>query len=393
MRRPQRGIRLELVTDVVLVASLLAWGQAEIWNDDAELLIGPLWANAVTFAFMSLVLLVRRRAPVLCLVMQCASMGLLVMACGGTTQSLGWVLPLVAGIYAVAAHASRPRLLSAAVPTATLLALELGVDAADGNLEGVDLLGSIPFVGLMTAGWLCGTYSRTRRLYLVELSRNAELRASQREERAHRNAAQERNSIAHELHDVLAHGLAVTVRQAEAGEARLDHQPEAARASFEAIAETGRRSLTDVRRLMELFGEPDSGRQSSTAGGLDDLDEITASLNTAGLTVDVQRSGEFGAVPTAVAADAYRIVQEALTNALRHGAARTAVVVLHGERGRLQLDITDDGRGVEGLPEPGGGLTGMRARAARCGGSLTLGTPSGGGFSVSACLPWEQRDR
>jgi signal transduction histidine kinase len=186
--------------------------------------------------------------------------------------------------------------------------------------------------------------------------------------------------------------LAVTVRQAEAGEARLDHQPDAARASFEAIAETGRRSLTDVRRLMELLAEPDSGRQSN-AGGLDDLEELTASLNTAGLTVDLQRSGEFGAVPTAVAADAYRIVQEALTNALRHGAARSAVVVLHGERGRLQLDITDDGRGVKGSPEPGGGLTGMRARATLCGGSLTLGTPSDGGFSVSACLPWEQRDR
>lgn len=376
---------------MVLVASLLAWGQSEVWSDDTERLVGPPWANAVTFAFMSLVLLVRRRAPGLCLAMQCASMGLLVAACGGTTESLGWVLPLVAAIYAVAAYTPRRRLLSAAVPTATLLALELGVDAADGSVEGVDLLGSIPFVGLMIAGWLWGTYSRTRRLYLVELSRNAELRASQREERAHRNAAQERNRIAHELHDVLAHGLAVTVRQAEAGEARLDHQPEAARASFEAIAETGRRSLTDVRRLMELLHEPDSGQ--STAGGLDDLHKLAASLKTAGLTVDLQRSGEFGAVPTAVAAAAYRIVQEALTNALRHGAARSAIVALHGERGRLQLDITDDGRGVKGSPELGDGLTGMRERAALCGGSLTLGTPSGGGFSVSASLPWEQRDR
>lgn len=388
VRGPGQGSRLALVTDVVLVAALLAWGQSEVWNDEAELLVGPAWANAVAFAFMSLVLLVRRRAPVWCLVLQCAAMGLLVATSGGTTQSLGWVLPLVAGVYAVAAYAPRRRLLSAAAPMAALLGLELGVDAADGNLAGADLLGSIPFYALMTAGWLWGTFARTRRLYIEQLGRNADLLVVQREERAHRRAVEERNRIARELHDVLAHGLTVTVRQAEAGEARLDHQPEAARASFEAIAETGRRSLTDVRRLIELLGEPDS--EPSAAGGLDDLQELTASLSTAGLAVDLQRSGDLAEVPAAVAAAAYRIVQEALTNALRHGAARTARVVLHGEPGRLQLDITDDGRGVEGPPEPGGGLTGMRARAALCGGSLALGTPSGGGFNVSVSLPWEQ---
>jgi len=385
--------RLEWVTDVVLAASLAAWGLAEVYNGGIEVLFGPKWANAVTFTVMSLLLLIRRQRPALCLPLQCAVMGLLVVATGGTTQSLGWLFPLVAGVYAVAAYAPRRRLLSAAAPVVALLAVQLAVDLADGDVDGGgrDLIGTLPFIGLLVAGWLWGSYARTRRLYLDQLNRNAELLAGQREERALRNAAQERNRIAHELHDVLAHGLAVTVRQAEAGEARLKHRPEDARASFQAIAETGRRSLTDVRRLMDLLNEPDSARPA--AGDLDDLDDLTTSLETAGLTVDLHRTGQFAAVPDTVANAAYRIVQEALTNALRHGPANTATVTLHGEPGRLTLEITDDGKGVQGPPLPGGGLTGMRARAALCGGTFTAGTPPGGGFTVHATLPWEHPQR
>src|SRR4051794_3986100 len=97
---------------------------------------------------------------------------------------------------------------------------------------------------------------------------------------------------------------------------------------------------------------------------------MTASMSSAGLTVDMHRTGEFIAVPDTVANAAYRIAQEALTNALRHGAAGTATVLLHGEPGLLNVQITDDGRGVQGLPTFGAGLTGMRARAAFCGGTL-----------------------
>lgn len=389
--RHQRGW-LDQATDGVLAGSLVAWGLAEVVNEQTEVLVGPKWANAVTFVAMSLALLVRRRRPVACLVFQCACMGVLVVACGGTTESLGWVLPLVAGIYAVAAYAPRWRVLGAAAPTAALILLQLGVNLTAGQIVGGDLLGSLPFVGLLAAGWLWGTFARTRRLYVVEVERSAALLAAQREERAHRNAAQERNRIARELHDVLAHGLAVTVRQAEAGEARLNRDTEAARASFQAIADVGRRSLADVRSLMTVLQEPTA--DVSVCGDLEQLDELAASLSTAGLTVLLRRTGDSSKVPNTVANAAFRIVQEALTNAMRHGRAHTAWVTLNSEPGRLKVEVRDDGQGAAGTPIPGGGLTGMSARAALCGGTFSAGTSDDGGFIVTASLTWDhQRGR
>ena len=381
----------DLATDLVLVGSLLAWGQTEVWNGGAELLAGPAWANALTYAAMSLVLLARRWAPKVVLCLQCGSFAALVVLSGGTSQSLGWLLPLVAGVYAVAAHAKGRRLLAAAIPTALLLVVAFIVDASSRGVVGWDLVGSLPFAGLLAAGWLWGNYSRTRRLYLDGLSRNAELAARGREERAYRLAAEQRNRIAHELHDVLAHGLAVTVRQAEAGQARLESRPEAAAASFIAIAETGRRSLDDVRRLMDLLREPETQQEGPV--DLDTLDELAGPLSSAGIAVRVERCGELDAVPPAIALAAYRIVQEALTNALRHGEARTAAVLLRGDPGRLTIEVTDDGRGAPSIPQPGGGLIGMQARATLCGGTLSTTTPPQGGFMVTASLPWEPSHR
>src|SRR5258708_23785038 len=138
-------------------------------------------------------------------------------------------------------------------------------------LHGVrfDAFGSLPFVGVLLGGWLLGDYARTRRLYLAQLAASAELAAREREARAGRAAAEQRTRIAQELHDVLAHGMTVMVRQVEAGQARPDSDPARAWASFSAVAETGRQSLGEVRRLVALLR--DTGAPEDTASEVADV--------------------------------------------------------------------------------------------------------------------------
>jgi signal transduction histidine kinase len=208
-----------------------------------------------------------------------------------------------------------------------------------------------------------------------------------------RAAAEQRTGIAQELHDVLAHGMTVMVRQVEAGQARMDSDPERARASFTAVAEMGRQSLGEVRRLAALLagsGMPQAMAPpvgDGPAPGLGSVDRLAARVAEAGLQVRVARSGELSDVPEGVGLAVYRIVQEALTNAMRHGRARSAVVTLHRHGGALVAEIHDDGRGPHTGTQPGRGLAGMRERAALYGGTLTAGPGQQGGFTVRAVLP------
>ena len=384
------GTRRDVVLDAILAGSLAAWGQAEVWNSGASLLVGPKWANATAYAVMSVLLLARRWAPAPVLAGQSAVLIALVLAFGAS-ETLGWWLPLVAGVYAVAAYGRQHRVLPAAASVLSCYAAMLLGD----RLNGIrfDAFGALPFVGLLLGGWLLGDYTRTRRLYLAQVAASAELAAREREEQARRTAAEQRTRIAQELHDVLAHGMTVMVRQVEAGQARLDTDPARARASFTAVAETGRQSLTEVRRLVALLrdsGTPDAADTepaATPAPGLDSIDELAARVGRAGLQVRVAQIGELSGVPAGVGLAAYRIVQEALTNAMRHGQARSATVTLRCEDGTLVAEIRDDGDSQDPAAHPGGGLTSMRERAALYGGTVTAGAGDAGGFTVRAVLP------
>jgi signal transduction histidine kinase len=197
---------------------------------------------------------------------------------------------------------------------------------------------------------------------------------------------EQRQQIAHELHDVLAHGLAVSIRQAEAGLARLDSEPDKTRATLESIAAAGRHSLEDVRRLLTLLRQPADASLEPTTG-LDGVRDLAERLTAAGLRVDVHLDLDPDDVPPGLALAVHRIVQESLTNALRHGAATHAVVRVAREAGGLFVDVADDGRGHPGEPEAGGGLTGMRERAAMFGGDVATSSAPGAGFRVRVSLP------
>jgi signal transduction histidine kinase len=384
------GDRRERLLDLLLVGGLLAFGQAEVWNSKAELLIGPLWLNAVVFALMSLALLWRRSRPLLVLTAQCGVLAAAVVAAGGASQSLGWLLPLIAGVYAVAAAPGRVRLVPTTTLVVGLIVVLAVVDVVHGrSAPWTDYLAEGAFLGMVVGGWLLGSFARTRRLYAEQALRAVELRARALEEHTLRTAAEQRNRIAHELHDVLAHGLAVSVRQAEAGLSRMDSDPERARASFEAIASTGRHSLDDVRRLLALLREPTSSPVTPVSG-LGDVRALTERLTQAGMQVELDLPEDLdpAAVPDGLGLAIHRIVQESLTNALRHGGAGRATVAVSRQRHGLLVEIVDDGCGMDGDPVPGGGLTGMRERAVMFGGSLTTDSRAGEGFVVRASLPW-----
>ncbi|GHB55836.1 two-component sensor histidine kinase [Streptomyces cirratus] len=212
--------------------------------------------------------------------------------------------------------------------------------------------------------------------------------ARDRAERAaaeHRRAGEERLRIARELHDVLAHSLSVIHVQAGVGLALLDSDREQARTALTTIKAASKEALGEVRQVLDTLRAPGEAPRAP-APGLGRLDELVAQAASAGLTVTVE--GEPGALPAATDLAAFRIVQEALTNVVRHSASRTARVRIARGPGRLELGVDDDGPATG--DEAGGsgtGLIGMRERAAAQGGTMEAGPRPDGGFRVLARLP------
>ncbi|WP_112134595.1 sensor histidine kinase [Glycomyces dulcitolivorans] len=245
--------------------------------------------------------------------------------------------------------------------------------------------GGIPVLGpLLVVAWAIGWGVRSRREYLVQLRDRQRGLEREREQRAALAVAEERARITRELHDVVAHGLAVIVMQAQGGAAAFAKRPESTLAALDTIAATGRASLADIRQVL---AEPEAG----AVPGLADLPELIARVQQAGTLVRLRTDGVPRALPAGVNAAAYRIVQEALTNSMKHagpGAAVTAVIGYgHGE---VTVEVVDDGVGGA-VAGSGNGLRGMRKRAAMLGGEVEAG-PVEGGFAVRARLPFGPED-
>lgn len=217
------------------------------------------------------------------------------------------------------------------------------------------------------AAWALGRFRATRAAWIDQL--------------ADRAAAEERQRIAREMHDVVAHSLAVVVSHAEAGRMVVGQQPERASGILDTIADTGREALTEMRGLLGVLGgESSTGPQP----GLADVGDLVERMREAGLTVRLE-ADDPGPVAPAVGLTAYRVVQEALTNVARHaGAGAVATVSVTRTARQLQVEVSDDGVGIQ--RPPGRGLRGMRERVAAVGGTLEAG-PSGEGWRVRAMMP------
>jgi signal transduction histidine kinase len=240
----------------------------------------------------------------------------------------------------------------------------------------------------VAVGWLLGEHSRTRQAYLRQARQRADDLEREREQHAQLVAAAERARITRELHDVVAHSLSIIVLQAHAGAAELDQSSHPTHAALATIAATGRQSLAEMRRLLGLT-RPDAV-ELAPLPDLGDLPDLVERIRGANLPVRLSVSGECGALAGTVQLTAYRIVQEALTNALRHaGPGATAEVTIHCAPSAVDITVIDTGRGAGG-PAPNqltNGLRGMRERADMLGGTFAAGNRPGGGFQVHATLP------
>ena len=225
----------------------------------------------------------------------------------------------------------------------------------------------------------------TRRAYTKALEERAERLERERNAERARAVAEEQARIARELHDVIAHNVSVMVVQAAAANDVFDTRPERAREALHAIEASGRSALAELRRLLGVVRG--DGAEFTPQPGLDRLDDLVAQVRAAGLAVAVSVEGAPRSLPTGVDLSAYRVVQEALTNTLRHAEATRADVSLRYRDDELDVEVRDDGGGNGERRRPGRGLIGMRERVTAFGGSLETGPPNTGGFGVSARFP------
>jgi len=237
---------------------------------------------------------------------------------------------------------------------------------------------------LFGAAWILGSLMRERRVTHAALEDRAAELAHERSENAALAAEMERARIARELHDVLAHGVSVMVIQAQAA----GSDPQRMSTALKRIEAVGKESLAELRGLLRRVRPDDEPLSLAPQPGLDRLDELLTEVRAAGVDVSFAQEGTVCAVPTSVELSAYRIVQEALTNTMRHTTSTAATVVLRYLPGELAVEVLDDGPATAEHTAAGGhGLAGMRERATQLGGSLiTEGRPEGG-FRVAARLP------
>lgn len=298
-------------------------------------------------------------------------------------------MSLLVAIYSLAAHVRRPRsaLHGGAIVGVALLVVVVGVIVPQENLPWY----AIPTNGVLFAtAWLLGDNLSTRRAYLRELEEKAANNQARQETEARRAVAEERGRIARELHDVVAHSMSVMVVQAGAARRMIDHDTAKASEALASIETTGRESLTEMRRILGVLRNDDDEADLAPAPSLEDFSRLMQQCDEAGLPVDLIVEGEVRKLPASLELSAYRIVQESLTNSLKHAGSAQATVRLHYHADALEVEVADNGRGAaadvvtDGL---GQGLMGMRERVEAFGGTLRTGPRPGGGFAVLAYFP------
>lgn len=241
---------------------------------------------------------------------------------------------------------------------------------------------------LFGIAWLVG-YALRERTERTEVAEERARRAEREREAAARVAvAEERSRIARELHDVVAHAVSVIVLQVGAVRHRMPKTATADREALRNVEDAGRTALAEMRRLLNAMREEGDQPEFMPHPGLDDLDRLARDVEAAGLAVEVRVVGQPGALPPGLDLSAYRIVQEGLTNALKHsGAGKVEVTITYGPA-ELRLEVRDDGAGDRGTGGgPGYGLVGIRERVKIFGGEMSAAPAPGGGFLVRASLP------
>jgi signal transduction histidine kinase len=363
------------------------WAQLDLWGHAPATMhvVGGRGVLSVLLLLVTLPLAVRRRTPAAMLL---TVAGALVVAALLVSHSQGIpvevFLALLLAFYSVGAHCDDHRsYFVGVVAVAGIAAADLarpGTFSASGTRPGAWLAFAI--------AWLVGRDLRRRRQRVADLEDRAERLEREREEQALLAVAEERGRIARELHDVIAHGVSVIVVQAQAGPHLLG-DPQRASGVFRAIESSGRDALVELRRLLGILRSGDEQLAIGPQPGLGSLESLVEQVRASGLSVELRIEGEPVHLPAGIDLSAYRIVQEALTNVVKHAGDAAAEVVIRYRQRALELDVVDEGHGRTASRNGSGhGLIGMRERVALYGGTLEAGVRDNGGYAVRARLPF-----
>ncbi|GIH75034.1 two-component sensor histidine kinase [Planobispora longispora] len=364
--------------DALIAAVVLALGVADTYGrlSASGLVERPLdTAGLALLLVSSLALAFRRGAPV--------PVGVIAVGCGIAYYGARYpgvfaTGPALVSIYTAAVLGRRRLAIVLAVALAVGVSVPVALAEGDPEPGGLTLLS-----GWLMAAVVVGEMVRNRRAYVREVERRAAEAERTREEEALRRAGEERLWIAQELHDSLTHAISVVNVQASVALQTFDHRPELARAALTAIKEAGHEAMDELRATLGVLrqAEPDG------EAGLARLPRLVARTESAGLPVRTVVVGARRELPAEVDRAAYRIVQEAFTNVLRHAGAASITLTTEYRPGMIVLGVEDDGTSRPGETGNGMGLIGMRERAVAVGGSFTAGPRPGGGFAVRAELP------
>ncbi|MEC4573254.1 histidine kinase [Streptomyces sp. CMAA1738] len=337
------------------------------------------WAAYAVTTLSVVPLVWRRRRPVLVLVAILLVGGVYKVAMDGPGQPLPYA-GLMA-FYTVALQC--PGRVRAAVGAGSVVAVGASVGLGTGTAR--ELSFTLFCAG---AAYALGRLQYTRQAYTAAVEdRAAQLERANRIE-AEQAVARERARIAREMHDILSHAVSIMIVQAEAGPVAVRRAPERAEAAFEAISETGREAMAQLRTMLGVLRDADGPAPREPQPGVAALPALLDRVRRGGPEIAYEETGEVRGLSPAVDTAVYRIVQEALTNVVKHARARRVGVRLHHGARELAVTVTDDGRGqAGGGPGGGHGLIGIRERAAAHGGTAVCGPgPDGTGFSVRAVL-------
>ncbi|HEU0042052.1 MAG TPA: histidine kinase [Jiangellaceae bacterium] len=372
---------LDLLIGVAAVEAAVATAVRDDLEHDPS---GPLlWFEVVAVAAVVLILLVRRRYPF-------AAPAATWLLCAALSFLDGQLITDQAGVF-VAGMGAAVLLGNQRSARQSYIGLAIVVGCAliivyHGMRSSTDDLIFVPV--LFGIAWLVG-YALRERTERTEVAEERARRAEREREAAARVAvAEERSRIARELHDVVAHAVSVIVLQVGAVRHRMPENATADREALRNVEDAGRTALVEMRRLLNAMREEGDQPELMPRPGLDDLDRLVRDVEAAGLAVEVRVVGQAGALPPGLDLSAYRIVQEGLTNALKHsGAGRVEVTINYGP-GELRIEVRDDGVGDRGTGGgPGYGLVGIRERVKIFGGEMSAAPAPGGGFLVRASLP------
>ncbi|MDQ3237349.1 MAG: sensor histidine kinase [Actinomycetota bacterium] len=371
-----------VLVDGLIVLALGGLALGEIWTSPfAE----PHPVNTFLFLSVCLALLWRRRAPLVVLLIAVTVLGIQANLFDPPDQPplSSFIIFLVVS-YSVAVHGEGRR---AVVAAAAAFATEILIIDLPRLLAGENPGNIIPAWILYLMLWFVGRTIRQSRLQAERLQDLATQLELEREEKARTAVAEERSRISRELHDVVAHSVSVMVVQSQAAQRLLEGEQRNARQALESIETTGRQALTEMRRLLGILRRTDAELALAPQPGLEHLDALIEQTREAGLPVELSVEGDVGSLPPGVDLTAYRIVQEALTNTLKHAGPAHARVTIRRRDDGMELEVADDGAASGKGDGSGQGLIGMRERVALYGGALESGRRDGGGYIVRARLP------